>query len=284
MKILFFVFSFIVLQLGAYSMNVENYCPKAPYNLTSSGGAAIAKYSGANFLTQKLIEKIIQKELNKELNTNFDVELKQFSNNNLLNGKFHSLSVLGHDVNRKGLFFSTVSAQTICGYNHVKYENNSLYFLENMVVKFSARMTENDLNKILNSNEYVNYLKNLKFKANNYVLAEITNVQAKIKDNKLVLKTDVLMPFIFGSQSHSINITTGLNVENGKINFSNIKTNNSMLDLLLQNSDAFLDKINPFVYKVQSKEKYDIMLNVENVKIENNEIFITGAIVIPKNY
>jgi len=284
MKILFFVFSFIVLQLGAYSMNVENYCPKAPYNLTSSGGAAIAKYSGANFLTQKLIEKIIQKELNKELNTNFDVELKQFSNNNLLNGKFHSLSVLGHDVNRKGLFFSTVSAKTICGYNRVKYENNSLYFLENMVVKFSARMTENDLNKILNSNEYVNYLKNLKFKANNYVLAEITDVQAKIKDNKLVLKTDVLMPFIFGSQSHSINITTGLNVENGKINFSNIKTNNSMLDLLLQNSDAFLDKINPFVYKVQSKEKYDIMLNVENVKIENNEIFITGDIVIPKNY
>ena len=82
----------------------------------------------------------------------------------------------------------------------------------------------------------------------------------------------------------SIDITTGLNIKNGKIVLSDIKSQNQLIDLLLQNSDTFIPKINPFVFKVQTKDKYDIMLNVENVKIDNNEIFINGTLVVPKNH
>ena len=284
MRVVLVFISLILLQLSSFSMDTTVYCPKTPYNLSSNMGSKIAKYSGANFLTKQLIENLLKNTLKKELNTDFDVNLKPFDNNNLLNGKFQSLSVFGQNASKNGLFFSTISAQTVCGFNHIKYENETLYFVENMVVKFSARMNEDDLNKIINSNEYVNYIKNMKIKANSNVLAEISQIETKIENNKINLKINILIPFVFGTLPQSIDITTGLNIENGKIVLDNIKSQNQLIAFLLQNSDAFISKINPFVFKVQTKDKYDIMLNVENVKIDNNEIFINGTLVVPKNY
>ena len=226
MKFLILIFCFFIIQLNAYSLNAESYCPQPPYNLSSDTISAVAKYSGVNFVTKQITEKLISKVLREELNTSFDVNLVPFSNNSLLNGKFQSLSVLGNNATKKGLYFSTISAQTLCGYNQIKYQDNELYLLENSVIKFSARMTENDLNKILNANEYTSFLKNFKLKANNYIFAEISNIQAKIQNDKLIFKIDTLLPSIFGITPQTFDITTGLNVENGKINLSNIKTKN----------------------------------------------------------
>lgn len=105
MRVVLVFISLILLQLSSFSMDTTSYCPKAPYNLSSNIGSKIAKYSGANFLTKQLIENILKNTLKKELNTDFDVNLKPFDNNNLLNGKFQSLSVFGQNASKMDCFF-----------------------------------------------------------------------------------------------------------------------------------------------------------------------------------
>ncbi len=277
--LLFFLMSFPVK-----ADMVDYYCPKTSHNLSETKSSMLAKFSGANFVTKQLIEKLITKVLKEELNTTFDVQLKPFDNNNLLNGKFQSLSVFGQNANKKGIFISTISAQTLCGFNHIKYENGELYFLENMVAKYSARINENDLKQILNSNEYVSSLKNAKILVKNSVLAEIVDVDVAIKNNKICFKNKIMVPFVFGAEPLEFEFSSGLKVEKDRLIFSSVETSNSFLSMVIQNLGLLFENINPFVYKVQTKEKYDIILKVENVKIENNEIFTDGTIVILKNY
>ena len=254
---------FLLTQLSSSAILSEYYCPKQPYALSSSISGNVAKYSGANFVTKQLTEKLIANVLKDELKADFDFQLKPFENNNLLNGKFKSLSVFGKNANWRGFYISALSANTVCGFNHIKYENSTLYFLENTVVKYSARINEKDLKQTLNSNEYISSLRSAKIKANNKVLAEVSDVDMSIKNDKILMSIDLNIPFVFGSVPQKISLTSGLSVENGKIIFDEPNKENNFLDMLLKSSMPLLEKINPFVYKVQTKDKYDIILNVE---------------------
>lgn len=288
MKKFFLVFVCIFMMLSssvnANSHCVQNYCPKEPYSLSGNLSGIASTVSGVNFLTRQLIEKLLVKVLKEELNSNFDVQLTTFSNNNLLNGKFKSLSIFGNNIERNGFHVSSVSAQTLCGFNHIKYEDEKLYFMENMVVKYSARITEDDLKKTLDSNEYLSSIKRAQIKSNGKVLAKISDVNVDIKDNKIVMSSEILVPILFGEIPNRIEFSAGLNVENGKIIFDDISLENSFLNIITSVLEPLSDKINPFTYKVQTKDKYDIILKVENVKITNGEIYTDGTVVIPKNY
>lgn len=278
--ILFICFSF---PLTSNAGVVDYYCPKVPYDVNGNVGGIVAQYSGLNYVVRSLTEKLISNVLKNEFNTDFDVELKVFDKNNLLNGKFKSLSVFGQNAKKNGLYFSTVSAQTLCGLNHIKYKNDKLYFYENLVAKFSVRIDDRALKQIINSNEYISYLKKHKLKINGNVIAEISGVDISIKNDKIEVKTDLNLPFIWGPVSKSIEFSTKLGVKDGRVVFYNVEQDEAFINLLSQVLSPLLDVINPFVYKMQTKEKYDIILKVENVKIENSEIFISGIVVIPKD-
>ena len=266
------------------AFDVDYYCSQTQTSQHIKINSKLAKYSGMNFITKHFLEKLLTKILKNEFNTNFKVEIKEFDNSNLFTGKFQSLGAWGQNASRKGIYFSSMNANTVCGFNHVKYENNELYFLENMVVKYSARITQEDLKRTLDSNEYLSAIKKTKLKIQNNTIAEISDVDVSIKNNKINIKSEFLIPAVFGTIPQSFEFSSGLTVEDGRINFSNIDMNNPIFNLIIQNSTQLLNTLNPFTYKVQTKEKYDIILNVDNVKIENNEIFTNGTVVILKNY
>ena len=282
--ILFLLFILFYNTLPVKADIIQYYCPKEPYNLSRNLNGFASNISGLNFLTRQLTEKMLTKVLKDELNADFDVQLYNFSSNNLLNGKFKSLSIFGNNIERNGFHVSAVNAQTLCNFNHIKYENKQLYFIENMAVKYWARITEDDLKKTLNSNEYLTSIKNTQLKTNGKVLAKIKDADINIKNNKLIVDSEILVPILFGELPSRINFSTGLNIKNGKIVFDDMNLENSFLKIITQILEPLSEKINPFTYNVQTKDKYDIILKVENVKIENNEIFTDGIIVILKNY
>ena len=98
------------------------------------------------------------------------------------------------------------------------------------------------------------------------------------------MEYDVTVPLILGSSTKHVSFSTGLDVENGKINFENIDFGNAKLNNTMKSALPIINKLNPLTYKIKTTPKHNAIVNVKTVKIINNEILIDGIIVIPKNY
>ncbi len=278
------VFLFLANCANAFTSETSYYCAKEPYDISGGFKGFLTSASGVNFLTTQVAERGIARALKKELGANFNVQIQTFGGNNLLNGKFKKLSATSKDLNKDGLYFSSMNVETLCGFNHVKYEDNQLYFVENMVIKYQGKITEADLQKTIASTEYGKFIDNLtQSTGGNYVL-KITNSNIKINNNKIVMSYDFLAPTFMGTIPKTIKFTAGLNVENGKILFDNVDFGNPITNLAMKSALPMINKLNPLVYQVKTDKRNNAIVNVKNVKIVNNEILADGLIIIPKNY
>ncbi len=287
MKKLFLVLGlilFIAQGANAQFSEAEYYCPKEPYAISHGVGSFFTTVTGTNFFATKIAEKEISKALKRELGADFKVKLDTFGGSSLIDGKFQKLTAKTNALNSKGLYFTDIKAETMCGFNHVKYESGKLYFAENMVIKYSGKITEQNLKQIIASNEYMNMLNNLNISAGRAIVTKIVNMDVKIQNNRVAMSYDVLIPMFLGNAPHKINFSTNLDVENGTINFCDIDFGNPMLNLSMKSVIPMLNKLNPLVYQVKTGKNQNSIVNVKNVKIVNNEILADGIIVLPRNY
>ena len=131
-------------------------------------GGNLASLSGFNSLTRNVIESILQKEIKNETNSKFKIKINNFYGTNILNGEFKSIKASAKKYEYDGIYLSNLNIQTLCPYNRVLFENEVLYFIENMVLKFSANLSENELNKTLNSGKLNKNLSKILRKASKY--------------------------------------------------------------------------------------------------------------------
>lgn len=271
---------------SAFAMPTEAnyYCAKEPYDLSGGLSGFVASASGANFFATQIAEKELEKALKRELGADFKVKIETFGGNNLLNGKFKKLTAVSNDLNRNGFHFSSMNAETLCGFNHVKYENNTLYFVENMVIKYQGKITEADLQKTIASTEYSRLIDNFTISAGGSLVVKVLNTNVKIENNKVVMSYDILAPTLLGTIPKTIKFAAGLNVEDGKIKFDNIDFGNPLTNITMNSALPMINKLNPLVYQIKTDKKSNAIVNVKNVKIVNNEILTDGLIILPKNY
>lgn len=285
MKKLSLVFGiFLFLAQSALSTETNYYCAKEPYDISGGFSGFVASASGANFFATQIAERELAKALKRELGSNFDVKIQTFGGNNLMNGKFKKLTASSKDLNKNGVYFSTMNVETLCGFNHVKYENNQLYFVENMVIKYQGKVTESDLQKTITSTEYAKLLNNFAISAGGNIVVKVLDTNVKIENNKVVMKYDILAPTLLGTIPKSIAFSAGLNVENGKIKFDNVNFGNPVANMAMKSALPMINKLNPLVYQVKSDKNSNAIVNVKTVKIVNNEILTDGLIIFPKNY
>ena len=150
----------------AFANNYEQFCSINSASKTFGGN--LASLSGFNLLTRNVAESIIQKEIKKETNSKFKIKINNFYGTNILNGEIKSIKATAKKYEYDGIYLKNISAQTICSYNHISFENETLYFRENMVLKFSADLNEEDLNKTLKSGKLNKYLAKILAKASKY--------------------------------------------------------------------------------------------------------------------
>ena len=144
-KVLFLLF--VMCSFCALAQDYSQFCSTNTARKTLSGN--LASLSGFNSLTRNIIESSIQNSIKKETGSKFDVKINNFYGTNIVNGEFKSLKATSKKYDYNGIHLSNIELETICPYNHINYENERLYFLENMILKIKADLTKDDLTKTL---------------------------------------------------------------------------------------------------------------------------------------
>lgn len=179
--ILFLLSSFV------FANSYNKYCAANSPSKTISGN--IMSLSGFNSLSRNLIENVLEKEIKKETNSKFDIKIKNFYGTNILEGEFKSLQANAKKYEHKGIYLTDINVKTICPYNHIFYEDNNLYFKENMVLKFSAKLTQSDIEKTLNYGKIDPRIAALLKGENNYgfiisIIKKLDSINIPIKIDK----------------------------------------------------------------------------------------------------
>lgn len=272
MKKLFLTFS-ILLLLASPTFAVCNYMNRC------------ASYQGPkNIWTPPFVEQfaqnIIRNELFKATNQTFDVVLHSYSIGDLLSGKFKSLEISGKNVEISGFHFSSLKLATLCDYNSIDINSRPIRINENMVIGVWAELTASDL---VNTIQYKDYLS----KANSANLSAIGLSSYRIYPNTINVADSKLYFTVNAVPKGSykpfeISVGADLRVQNANMVASKIDLINLYTGFDLSQISDFLAAINNwnFPFSLTGNDKSEIQ--IQNIHIEGNRIFIDATIFIPK--
>ncbi|MBQ8847511.1 MAG: hypothetical protein IJ003_01035 [Candidatus Gastranaerophilales bacterium] len=276
------------LSFCAKAYDYSSFCAPEPISKNISGN--ILSLIGLNFLSKNIIESQITHAVKKELNSKIKINLDNFYGVNILSGKFKSLEATSKEFNFDGFYFSNLKVNTVCPYNYVSIKNKELVFMENMALKYSTEITQDNIDKIINSSFYQNLID--KMNSNKIIskAIKIQNSNIQIKDNDLILdykivpseKTDLLSSIIKNYiKPANIKINANLKANNGKVELCNLSLNsktNKYNDL-----SSIINLLNPLSYNLDINKSNKGELKVENVEIKDNKIYLDGIVLIKKN-
>ena len=280
-KIFLLTFVFLINHTIANAQDYYNLC--AIYTPKKNFKGTISSVSGFNLLTKNIIEHQISQRLKKELNADFKIKIDTFYGNNILNGEFKNLSASAKSIVFNNFYISNIKANTICDYNHVEYVDNKIIFKENMPIKYSSQVTQDDLNKTIESTEYKKIIN--KMNGNDYI-SSLFNIKAskiEIKDNKINLKyeflplSDITKGFM---KPINVNLKADIKAKDGKIVLCDVELNSKKQKHLPKYLTTVL---NPLEYDIKVSKNNKGKLTVEKAEIKDNKINIEGYMLIFKD-
>lgn len=286
MKRLLTLISILTVFAGANasyaSQNCIFSCTK-PYDMSNRFGSALTKVTGLNIAAEKAAESILKSQITKNAQGDFKVNIGSYSVPDLKAGRFKSLSVHGENVVADGVYFSTLSVNTLCDFNYIVYdkESKTAVFKEDFPLHYAVMISQNDLNNTMKSSGYNEILEKVSTFGKAFSLFDIKSSNVKIRDNKFIYALKVEIPFINSTQE--IAVISDLNVENGKISFNNPQLMNKYYAVDFSRITRALNYLNPLEFSLKVFENKNALMDVQNVKIVNNKINIDGTIYIPKD-
>ena len=258
------------------------YCAE-PYNLTSGFSRFFSNVTGQNFLGEKIGESLTKKAIKKEIiSGKIKVNLDSYSVRDLKAGKFKSLEITGKNVNVQGVYISYFNTKTLCNFNYiVQDKNGNVTVKEDIPVAFKTEITEEDLNKTMNSSDYKRLLNDINSIGGSFNIFQITSTSVKLKNGKMYYVMKYAMPFMRKSQEAVI--SADLCVDNGKIVLANTNLVNNNLSLDVNKFSRILNYINPLDFSAKILENKDASFSIENVKISDKKITVDGRMTVLKD-
>ncbi|MDR1168740.1 MAG: tRNA pseudouridine(55) synthase TruB [Heliobacteriaceae bacterium] len=277
----------VLLTLIIFMLNLPAFaqydCVK-PYDLANPAGRFFTSASGINFCVQQYAQSAAKKIIKKSVNTSkLKVKIKSFSPMDLKAGRFKSLEFKGEDLNMQGVYLSSLEVKTLCNFNYIvpDEKNNTAVFKENLVLGFSAMISEDDLNNIIKSDEYVRLIGDFNRAAEKTGILRIIDTRIKIKNDRFLFIIKTAVPFI--KRPQEITISSDLTVKNGNIRFKDTKLINSSFTMDLSKLSYVLNYLNPLEYSLKILENKDVIIQITDVSVKDNKIMADGTAVIPKD-
>ena len=276
------VLLFIILSSVTYAKDYSEFCSTSSAQKSFSG--SLMSFSGLNTLSRNIIESQISRAIKKETNSKFKIKINNFYGNNILGGEFKSLKATSKKYNDGTIFLSNLKVQTICKYNHIDLVDEQIKFVEPMVLKYNAKITQDDLNEIINSAPYQKMIEKMNEDETISSLIKIKKTDVTIKHNKLYFKymIEPLSRFnlgIFKLNKFDIIFSADLKVNNGEVEICNFQLNSKNTRVFL----PLINKLNPTTWKINIDKNNKAKLEVDFVEIKNDEILLEGYILIDKN-
>ena len=284
-KIIVLIISFLMIVSQAFAEVAETrYCAVPENKETGSKlSKLISNVTGGNFLSTKAAEMAIQNVIKGQLGSNVNVELYPYTVGSLLQGKFKKMSITAKSLNLTGLYVSKFKAETLCEYNQVTVKNGELLFKENFVMGFSGKITNEDLEKTMETPQFLQLVQSARVRLFGQDLFKLSYMKISIKNNKLILVANVMSPILWGTDSKKITATSNMSIVNRKIRYENIKIMDTTLNKWIQALLSLFNLVNPFTFEIKLSKNTSGYTSVKNVIIENNEIKMDGVLYIPKN-
>ena len=266
-KIILLLSFFLILPVQA---NIV--CPSESVNIIEKE-SIINKVTGLNFASKKIVELAIESALNDEFyKSNINANLGIFNIKRLKNGEFKNLSLKSKTLRYKALSMSDFYAETVCSYNKITQINRKVYFPIDLPLKFQGKITNSDIQNVLNSHEFQKEIEKIKIIETPTVYLEngFLNFTIPIKN-------------LFTSKPINIKIRADIEVKNNKIVLRNI-TFNSKSNIINNDFISYiLDSINPITYEINSTTGKFCKLMITKATILGDELKADGILVINKN-
>lgn len=274
-----------ILMLGGtsgFAACDEFMCPST-LQLSSGFSRGLSTITGTNLLATKTAQTILKNQIQKEAQGDFDVKLKSFSLSDLKAGRFKSLEITGKNIVADDVYLSMLKLKTICDYNYIVVDskNKTTTFKEDFGMAFATTITETDLNNTMNANGYKSLIDEINSAGKSYKLFNITNSQAKLRNDKLMYIVQVQIPLINTTQK--IVIASDVNVNNGKLHLSHTHILNNYFSVDLSNLSYIINYLNPLNFSLSILENKDATLSVREAVIKDNKIDIDGTIIVLKD-
>ena len=265
--ILLFIFS-----LPVYAQNYNVVCPTESLDIIEKE-SVLNKITGLNFASKKIIEIAIEKVLNDEFyKSNINADLDIFNIKRLKNGEFENLTLKSKMLRYRALSMSDFYAQTICSYNKVVYQSKKIYFPIDIPLKFEGKITNLDIQNVINSKEFQRELKKI----------SIIDTPVVVIENGF-LNFTIPVKNLFSSKPFKVKFRASVEVKNNKIVLRNI-TFNSKSNIINENVIApLLETINPISYEIEEANGKFCKLLITKAIIQGNEIITNGILVLNKN-
>lgn len=260
----------------------EFMCPST-LQLSNGFSRGLSTITGTNLLATKTAQTILKNQIQKEAQGDFDVKLKSFSLSDLKAGRFKSLEITGKHIVADDVYLSMLKLKTICDYNYIVVDskNKTTTFKEDFGMAFATTITETDLNNTMNANGYKSLIDEINSAGKSYKLFNITNSQAKLRNDKLMYIVQVQIPLINTTQK--IVIASDVNVNNGKLHLSHTHILNNYFSVDLSNLSYIINYLNPLNFSLSILENKDATLTVREAVIKDNKIDIDGIIIVLKD-
>lgn len=256
-------------------------CPHFAYDLSSKRGQLISKRLGATFLSEKVAEFRIRKEIKKITKQKVNVSVKSYSIQDLLHGRFRSITITGKNLNIKGVHLSYLGLKTLCDFNYVQFDKNPIKFKENTIVGFTTIISDNDLMKTMKSSGYLDKLNCVNVHGCGITFFKLSGAGVNIKNDKLNFKIKITSELLL-DKPLDVEMSTELKAENGRIVLTEINLGNMVKGVDLSRVSNRLNKMNPLVFSLEVLENKNTKMCIKNVGIIGNKIVIYGNIFIPK--
>ena len=286
LKIFIIIFAFVLnlRPVLAFSTNEcdVSMCPTVP-KVSGPIASTLSKVTGMNFLLSKTIEAQVKKQMDKALTADFDVKITPFGAKSMMEGKFEKITAHAESAYIDGFYISNINAESLCGYNHFIYKNGQVYTNENFLLGFSADVTSNDLQKIVNTPEYMKLMNSLNVSFGGVSVFRIFNPKAEIKNGRLVFSMSIVSPLTMG-QPKMISSSMGMSVENGQIVFSDVQTTPAIANANLNALLPIINRLNPLTFKTNILNNSKSIIKIQNLNVLSDKIVVKGLVIVPKNY
>lgn len=278
-KILLLLGLLIAFSSVSYGSECSYTCVEK-YNMNNKFSSFISSITGLNFARTKITESIMKKTINKSVKGGkLDVDIDSYSAKDLANGIFKSLKISGKNISVDDIYLTFLELKSLCEFNYIEYDRKgNLVFKEDFPMSFEIQMSNDDLNKSMQSEHYkkvINDVNKLGFGG-----IKVSSTQASIRGNKFYYSFVISIPFM---KDKKIEISADLKVKNGAIDFENTRLSSNSFNFDLKKVGFLMKYLNPLDFSVNIFNNKDAKAYIRNIAIKNNIIITDGIIIIPKD-
>lgn len=231
-----------------------------------------------NPIVEHAVQQNIKKAILKESKGKYKVKFDAYTVASLKQGIFKYLEIIGKDITFEGYEIPYVNLKTETDYNWIDYKSEPIIFKSDIVFNSEIHLTEKIINQALQTTKYKNNLQKVNKRA--YPLFVINDIRIRIRHDKVHIIMDYNFPIVPMKKNRTFMVSSGFNIDNGKIKAYNIGIDNAYGNLPIDKVANLVNLLDPLSFTINLFETKQCDIKTESITIEDNTVITKGKICI----